>query len=100
MNNHLVRKDRRKEKEGGIEERRERKGEGGKEGGRERRRGKERKEGGKKRMKDIPNSIHKCKEGDLKASEEFKDRKFAFISSSSAWTSENDLDTAVPRTCG
>lgn len=95
MNNHLVRKDGRKEREGGIEERREWKGEGGKEGGRERRRGKERKEGGKKRVKDIPNSIHKCK-----SSEEFKDRKFAFISSSFAWTSENDLDTAIPRTCG
>ena len=63
MNNHLVRKDGRKEREGGIEERREWTGEGGKEGGRERRRGKERKEGGKKRVKDIPNSIHKCKEG-------------------------------------
>ena len=37
---------------------------------------------------------------DLKDSEEFKDRKFAFISSSSAWTSESDLDTAMPRTCG
>lgn len=37
---------------------------------------------------------------DLKDSEEFKDRKFAFISSSSAWTRESDLDTAMPRTCG
>ena len=37
---------------------------------------------------------------DLKESEKFKGRKFAFISSSSAWTSENNPDTAMPRTCG
>lgn len=61
MNNHLVRKDRRKERDGGIEERRERKRKSGKESGRERR-GKGRKERGKERVKNIPNSIHKCKE--------------------------------------